>query len=172
LKKAHITPTNKETKMAKNDFIVSKTDAKGIITYCNEIFMTMAGYDEKELLGKNHNIIRHPDVPQVAFKLAWDLISSGKEFFGFVKNLKRDGGYYWVFANITADYNENGKIIGYTSVRRMPPQSAIDAVTPLYEEMVRLEQNGGMEESRKYLFDFLDANNVTYDELVISLQGA
>jgi len=172
MKKYNITPTNNETKMSKNDFIVSKTNEKGIITYCNEIFMTMAGYNEKELLGKNHNIIRHPDVPQVAFKLAWDLISCGKEFFGFVKNLKRDGGYYWVFANITADYNENGKIIGYTSVRRMPPQSAIDAVVPLYAEMVRLEQNSGMEASGKYLFDFLDANNVTYDELVISLQGA
>ena len=172
MKKQHITPNNKETKMAKNDFIVSKTDANGIITYCNEIFMTMAGYDEKELIGKNHNIIRHPDVPRVAFKLAWDLINSGKEFFGFVKNLKKDGGYYWVFANITPDYDNNGKIIGYTSVRRTPPQSAIDAVTPIYKEMVKLEQNGGMEASGKYLFDFLDANNVTYDELVISLQGA
>ena len=171
MKKPHIAPTNNEVKMAKNDFIVSKTDAKGIITYCNEIFMEMAGYEERELLGKNHNIIRHPDMPQAAFKLAWDLISVGKEFFGFVKNLKKDGGYYWVFANITPDYNENGKIIGYTSVRRTPPQSAIDAVGPIYKEMVRLEQNGGMDASGKYLFAFLDENNVTYDELVISLQG-
>ena len=172
MKNPHITPTSKETKMARNDFIVSKTNNKGIITYCNEIFMTMAGYEEKDLIGKNHNIIRHPDVPAVAFKLAWDLISSGKEFFGFVKNLKKDGGYYWVFANITPDYDVNNKIIGYTSVRRMPPQSAIDAIVPIYKQMVNLERNGGMEASGKYLFDFLDANNVTYDELVISLQGA
>jgi PAS domain S-box-containing protein len=83
MKKPHITPTNNETKMGENDFIVSKTDAKGIITYCNEIFMDLAGYEEKQLIGKNHNIIRHPDVPQVAFKLAWDLIKSGKEFYIF-----------------------------------------------------------------------------------------
>lgn len=172
LKNPHVTPTQHEIKMKDNDFIVSKTDAKGSITYCNEIFMSMAGYNEKELIGKNHNIIRHPDVPQVAFKLAWDLISNGKEFFGFVKNLKKDGGYYWVFANITPDYNENGKIIGYTSVRRKPKQSAIDAVVPLYKEMIQLERTGGMEASSKYLFDFLDENGVTYDELVISLQGA
>jgi len=171
MKKPHINPTKVETKMAENDFIVSKTDAKGIITYCNEIFMTMAGYEEKELIGKNHNIIRHPDVPQVAFKLAWDLISSGKEFFGFVKNLKKDGGYYWVFANITADYDEKGNVLGYTSVRRKPQQSGIDTITPIYKKMIELEQRGGMEASGKFLFDFLDSNDVTYDELVISLQG-
>jgi len=171
VKKAHVAPTNNEMKMGENDFIVSKTNSKGIITYCNEIFMTMAGYEEKELIGKNHNIIRHPDVPQVAFKLAWDLISSGKEFFGFVKNLKKDGGYYWVFANITPDYNEDNKIIGYTSVRRKPTQSAIDAIIPIYAQMVQLEKTGGMNASGKFLFDFLDENNVTYDELVLSLQG-
>ena len=77
MKRPHITPTNSESKMKENDFIVSKTDAKGIITYCNEIFMSTAGYEEKELIGRNHNIIRHPDMPQVAFKLAWDLILLG-----------------------------------------------------------------------------------------------
>jgi len=157
--------------MNEDDFIVSKTDEKGIITYCNEIFMKMAGYSEDELLGKNHNIIRHPDMPRVAFKLAWDLISSKQEFFGFVKNLKKDGGYYWVFANITADYDKNGMIVGYTSVRRKPTQSAIDTLIPMYEEMLRLEKSGGMEASGAYLFNFLDANNVSYDELILSIQG-
>lgn len=84
-----ITPTNAETKLQSNDFIVSKTDSKGKITYCNEIFMSIAGYKEQELMGKNHNIIRHPDMPKVAFKLAWELIQNGKEFFGFVKNMKK-----------------------------------------------------------------------------------
>lgn len=84
-----ITPTNAETKLESNDFIVSKTDSKGKITYCNEIFMSIAGYKEEELMGKNHNIIRHPDMPKVAFKLAWELIQNGKEFFGFVKNMKK-----------------------------------------------------------------------------------
>jgi len=158
--------------MKDNDFIVSKTNAKGIITYCNEVFMEMAAYKESELLGKNHNIIRHPDMPRVAFKLAWDLISSGKEFFGFVKNMSKDGSFYWVFANITPDYDSRGSIIGYTSVRRKPSSNAITTLTPIYKKMCELEKAGGMDASGKFLFDFLDENNITYDELILSLQGA
>jgi PAS domain S-box-containing protein len=166
-----IIPNEHELKMKENDFIVSKTDAKGVITYCNEVFMEMAGYMEEELLGKNHNIIRHPDMPKIAFKLAWDLISSGKEFFGFVKNLTKDGSYYWVFANISPDYNENGKIVGYTSVRRKPSQKAIDTIIPIYKKLCELEKSTRMNESSKFLFDFLDENKITYDELILSLQG-
>lgn len=169
MSKREIMPTMHEIKMNDNDFIVSKTDAKGIITYCNEIFMEMASYSEEELLGKNHNIIRHPDMPRVAFKLAWDLIQSGKEFFGFVKNMTKNGDYYWVFTNITPDYH-NGKIVGYTSVRRKPSSNAIQTIIPIYKKMIDLEKSGGMEASGKFLFDFLDEQNISYDELIISLQ--
>lgn len=169
--KNSITPTNDEKVMGENDFIVSKTDTKGIITYCNQIFMDMAGYNEDELLGKNHNIIRHPDMPKVAFKLAWDLIKSGNEFFGFVKNLRSNGGYYWVFANITPDYDEQGKIVGYTSVRRKPNPSAIATIAPIYKELIRLESSGGMQASGEFLGNFLNEKGITYDELVLSLQG-
>jgi len=171
MKKSYIVPTNKETKMPDDGFIVSKTNAKGIITYCNEIFIDMAGYEEAVLLGKNHNIIRHPDMPKVAFKLCWDLISSGKEFFGFVKNMSKDGGHYWVFANITPDYDSSGKIIGYTSVRRKPPQSAINAIEPIYRLLMDEEKKGGMKASGDFLAKFLQDKNISYDELVLSLQG-
>lgn len=170
-KNMSVSPTNKEIKLASNDFIVSKTDNKGHITYCNEIFMKTAGYSEKELLGVNHNIIRHKDMPKIAFKLAWDLISSGKEFFGFVKNLSRDGSFYWVFANITPDYDENKKIIGYTSVRRKPNENAINTLIPIYQKLVELENTGGMNSSAEFLNTFLNQNNTTYDDLIISLQG-
>lgn len=169
--RAHITPTNQETVLDKNDFIVSKTNTKGIITYCNQIFMEMAQYEEDELVGINHNLIRHPDMPKVAFKLAWDLIQSGKEFFGFVKNLQKNGGYYWVFTNITPDYDKNGIIIGYTSVRRKPNPDAIRTIEPIYKQLVQLEQSGGMNKSLEFLTNFLNDNNTTYDELVTSLQG-
>lgn len=172
MKKQKITPINHEIKMQDNDLIVSKTDARGIITYCNEIFIEMASYTEEELIGKNHNIIRHPDMPRVAFKLAWDLISSGNEFFGFVKNMTKKGEYYWVFANITADYDSNGKIIGYTSVRRKPSSNAIKTIEPIYVKLCELEKSGGMDASGKFLFDFIAQNNTTYDELVLSLQGS
>ncbi|MEA3290675.1 MAG: PAS domain-containing protein [Campylobacterota bacterium] len=166
-----INPLNEEKVLNQNDFIVSKTDTKGIITYCNQIFMEMAEYEENELIGKNHNLVRHPDMPKAAFKLAWDLIQSENEFFGFVKNIRKSGGYYWVFTNITADYDNKGNIIGYTSVRRKPNRSAIDAVEPIYKQMVSIEQSSGINQSVEFLMNFLKDNNTSYDELIISLQG-
>lgn len=165
------TSVNNEIKLASNDFIVSKTDSKGHITYCNEIFMKIAGYSEEELIGVNHNIIRHNDMPKVAFKLAWDLISSGKEFFGFVKNLSKTGSFYWVFANITPDYDENKHIIGYTSVRRKANENGLNAIIPIYQKLVELEHAGGMARSGEFLANFFKENNTTYDDLIISLQG-
>ncbi len=159
-----------ETVMSENDFIVSKTDTKGFITYCNEIFIEMSGYTPMELMEANHNIIRHPDMPKVAFKLAWDLIKSGQEFFGFVKNLRKDGGFYWVFAYITADYDSSGNIIGYSSFRRKPPKSAINQIEPVYKLLVDAERKGGMEASGKLLADFLEQNKTTYNALVMNLQ--
>jgi PAS domain S-box-containing protein len=165
------TPKNSEIIMDDSHFIVSKTDRKGIITYCNEIFMEMAGYTEDELLGQNHNLIRHPDMPKVAFKLAWDLIQSKKEFFGFVKNLAKDGSYYWVFAHITPDYDSNGNIIGYTSFRRKPSKKGIEALEGVYKLLIEKEKEGGMKAAADFLFQFLEDNNTTYDELILSLQG-
>jgi len=153
-----------------DDFIVSKTDTSGKIIYCNEIFTKMAGYPAASLIGANHNLIRHPDMPRIAFKLAWDLIKSKKEFFGFVKNLCADGGHYWVLAYITADLDTSGNIISYTSVRRKPPQSAIDTIAPIYKLLLEAEQRGGMDASSKILNDFLDEKKVGYDEFIINLQ--
>lgn len=162
--------TETEKLMADGDFIVSKTDTRGYITYCNRVFLEMAGYTKSELIGANHNLIRHPDMPKIAFKLAWDLIKSGQEFFGFVKNLRKDGGYYWVFAYITADRDAQGNIIGYTSFRIKPPRSAIEAIVPVYKLLIEEEKKGGMDASLKLLQAFLKQHRTTYDELVTSLQ--
>ncbi len=161
---------NDEKVMGENDFIVSKTDKKGFITYCNKIFIDICMYSESELIGANHNIIRHPDMPRIAFKLLWDLIQEKKEFFGFVKNLRKDGGFYWVFANITASVDTNGNILGYFSVRRKPPKKAIETIEPLYKQLVEAENAGGMNASYKLLSDFLEDHKTTYEELVTSLQ--
>jgi len=162
--------TSNEKRLANDDFIVSKTDTKGKIIYCNEIFTKMAGYDASDLIGANHNLIRHPEMPRIAFKLAWDLIKNKKEFFGFVKNISKDGSFYWVFTYITADLDARGNIISYTSVRRKPPQSAIDAIIPIYKLLIDAEKRGGMEASGKLLNDYLAENKITYEELVINLQ--
>jgi PAS domain S-box-containing protein len=163
---------NKEIVMQENDFIVSKTDTAGKITYCNQIFMSIAGYKEAELMGKNHNIIRHPHMPKIAFKLAWDLIQNKKEFFGFVKNMTKSGAFYWVFANITPDFDENSNIIGYTSVRRKPSAKAIETIIPIYKKLIELENQGGMKASQTFLENFLHEQNTSYDDLILALQGA
>lgn len=158
--------------LSDNDFIVSKTDTQGRIIYCNEIFSKMAGYPTKDLIGANHNLIRHPDMPAIAFKHAWDLIKKKKEFFGFVKNLSADGSHYWVFAYITADLDASGNIISYTSVRRKPNESAIKAIIPIYKLLSDAEKQGGMEASGKVLNNYLSENKTTYDKFVINLQNS
>jgi PAS domain S-box-containing protein len=162
--------TNNEKVLDQNDFIVSKTDTKGKIIYCNEIFTKMAGYPAKDLIGANHNVIRHPDMPKLAFKILWDMIQKKDEFFGFVKNLCADGGYYWVFAYITADLDLNGNITSYTSVRRKMPQSAIDIITPIYKQLRDAEQTGGIAASEKILNDLLKQHDIGYREFIINLQ--
>ena len=166
--------TNKEKVMSDNDFIVSKTDTKGYITYCNRIFVEMAGWSRFELIGANHNIIRHPHMPKIAFKILWDLVQSKKEFFGFVKNLRKDGGFYWVFAYITPDLDRNGNIIGYSSFRKKPSRKGIETLEPIYRQLVEAERSGGMQASYELLKETLGATdeNVVekYQNLIFDLQ--
>lgn len=166
-----ITPTNEEKVLGNNDRITSTTDTKGMITDCNQIFMDMAEYNKQELMNVNHNIVRHPDMPQVAFKLAWEAIQSGNEFIGFIKNLRKNGGYYWVFTTISPDCDSSGKTVSYSSVRVKPNKSAIDTMIPLYKKLVELEKSGGMEASGDYLTKFLSEKNTTFTALMRSLQG-
>ena len=156
--------------MQQNDFIVSKTDLKGRITYVNKIFMQMAEYTESELLGKAHSIIRHPDMPKAVFKLLWERISKKEEVFAYVINKTKNGNDYWVFANVTASLDEKGNLIGYYSVRRKPSANAVEIIKPLYTKMLEAEKRGGVEASTKILTDLLSEKGVSYDELVISIQ--
>ncbi len=171
--KRAITPTTQERVMRENDFIVSKTNPKGIITYGNPIFIEFSGYSEEELLGSQHNIIRHPDMPRAAFKLAWDTIQSGKEFFAYVKNMSKDGGFYWVFTHIAPDFARDGSIVGYTSVRRCPKRSAIEKIEPVYRQMLQAEQAAGTRDAiaagTAVLLDVLKQTGMAYEELAFAL---
>ena len=171
--KREITPTTIERPMRENDFIVSKTNPKGIITYGNPIFIEFSGYTETELIGSQHNIIRHPDMPRAAFKLAWDTISAGKEFFAYVKNMSKDGSFYWVFTNISPDFGQDGEIVGYTSVRRCPKRSALEKITPLYRQMVQAEKAAGARDAigagTKVLVDLMQQTGMDYEQLIFSL---
>ncbi|MCD2449594.1 PAS domain-containing protein [Methylicorpusculum oleiharenae] len=172
--KVKIVPNNHEKKLGDQDFIVSKTDLTGRITYANRIFMEIAGYPESSLLGVQHNIIRHPEMPRGVFRFMWNTLKAGEEFFGFAKNLCADGGYYWVFANITPDYDRDGKLQGYYSVRRKPPQSALDVIIPIYKEMLAIENRSSIKEapdaSLEYLFDVVkQVGAKNYNSLVLGL---
>jgi PAS domain S-box-containing protein len=172
--KPAITPNNTEKKLADEDFIVSKTDVAGRITYANRIFMDIAGYPEHELLGVQHNIIRHPDMPRGVFRFMWNTLKAGDEFFGFAKNLCADGGFYWVFANITPDYDSQGNLQGYFSVRRSPPRAALETLTPVYQQMLAIEKNCSVKDapdkSLDYLFDVVKRTGAkSYNNLVLQL---
>ncbi|MDP2893712.1 MAG: PAS domain-containing protein [Sulfurimonas sp.] len=157
--------------MKDEDFIVSKTDLKGRIVYCNQIFMEMAEYTEDELLGKPHSIIRHPDMPKAVFRHLWNVIPTKQEIFAFVINKTKNNNDYWVYANITATMDINGKIVDYYSVRRKPNPKALAIIIPLYKKMIEVEKSSGVDASFKVLTDILAEKGVSYDELVISLQN-
>jgi len=119
--------------------IISKTDLKGIITYVNTPFCKLAGYEKKELIGKPHSIIRHPDMPKAAFKDLWDTIERNEKWRGFVKNLRKDGKYYWVEAFIEPIFDENGNKIGYISARKPVLKEDKERYEKLYKEMKEKE---------------------------------
>lgn len=114
--------------------IVSSTDTAGVITHVNESFVQMSGYSADELMGQQHYILRHPDMPSVAFKDLWDTVALGRKWHGYVKNLRKDGAYYWVHAAVVPNIRD-GRIVGYTSVRRKPSRSKVAECTALYRTL-------------------------------------
>ena len=171
--KYNIEPTQKERVMREDDFLVSKTDLKGKITYGNRTFIEFSGFEEHELLDVQHNIVRHPDMPRGVFKFLWDTIGSEKECCAYVKNMSKDGSFYWVFANVTPDYDSSGRVTGYFSVRRCPKRSAVDAIADVYRAMLAEEQKAGPKDacdaSIGWLVNVLTQKGVSYEEFILSI---
>lgn len=170
--KYKVAPTGVERQMRESDFIVSKTDLKGRITYCNRIFIEFSGYPEQELLGAPHNLIRHPDMPRGVFKYLWDCLAAERECFAYVKNMSKDGGFYWVFANVTPSYDQNGRVEGYFSVRRKPAADAVKVFSQVYRDMLAIEERAGprdaVDASLAYLTKLLTEKGTSYEEFVLS----
>jgi len=131
--------TEREAPYPDGRLIVSRTDIDGIITHVNRSFVEMSGYTEAELVGAPHSILRHPDMPRAAFKDLWETIEAGKIWQGYVKNLRKDGGFYWVKATVIPNVR-NGEIVGYTSVRRKPDRRKVEECIPLYASMKAKEE--------------------------------
>lgn len=152
-----------------SEFIVSKTDLGGRITYGNALFIQISGYGEEELLGAPHNILRHPEMPAIVFKLLWETIKSGEEIFAYVINKTKRNDYYWVFAHVTPSLDNDGKIIGYHSVRRKPTQNALNVIKPLYQALVRAEKAGGITSAQQHLNTVLQQKGLSYEEFILSI---
>lgn len=166
--------TGVERTFAENEIIVSKTDLKGRITYANRVFQRISQYTEAELLGKAHNIVRHPDMPRCVFKFLWDTIQSGNEVFAYVLNRCKNGDHYWVFAHVTPTFNQAGQIVSYHSNRRVPSRAAIQKIKPVYDLLLREEQKyrtprEQWEASLPMLVDYLQQSKMTYEEFVFTL---
>jgi len=125
---------NEEVLFKDNEELVSTTDLRGVTTYANDIFCQVAGYESHELVGKNHNIVRHPDMPTAAFKDLWDHLKQGNSWRGVVKNKCKDGRYYWVDAYVTPII-ENGKVTGYQSVRVKPSEQLKQTAQKAYDSI-------------------------------------
>ena len=137
-----------ETEVPEQELIISRTDLQGNLTYANETFCEISGYEEDELIGKSHNIVRHPDMPSSVFASLWETILMKKKWTGIVKNLRKDKGFYWVKAIISGVY-KNGELVEYKSLRT--PISYEEKLTyqKLYDK-IRLE-NG--EKIRKVIYE-------------------
>ncbi|MFT4709246.1 MAG: PAS domain S-box-containing protein [Planctomycetota bacterium] len=169
-------PTGREVFFERDEIIVSKTDAKGIITYANDVFLAIAGYTEEETLGKPHNFIRHPDMPRSIFRLLWDTMSAGDEIFAYVMNLTKNGDHYWVLAHVTPTFGPSGEITGYHSNRRVPDRTAIDTILPIYKQLTDVEagfsdRDKGIRVASAGLMEKLEALGLSYPEFVFSMQS-
>jgi PAS domain S-box-containing protein len=160
---------DEEIKFSKKKFIISKTDLKGKIIFTNKNFSEISGYTEAELVGEPHNILRHPDMPRAVFFLVWKTLLAGNSISGVVKNLAKDGRYYWVIVDFEAKKDSNENIIALTAFRRAAPQDVVDTVEELYATMVSIEKKHSMEKSLAYLDAFLEEHHVTYPEFIEEL---
>jgi PAS domain S-box-containing protein len=161
----------RELKLNQSDLIVSKANLEGIITYANPSFIKITGYKSYELMDQNHNIIRHPDMPKALFAYIWKELKNGNDAYGFVKNLTKDGSFYWVFAYMVPDYNEKGSVIGYHSERRAPNPKAIAEISILYEQIKHIEIRDGIESAVAHLHDVASQRAKNYYNYVYKLQN-
>lgn len=172
--RADVIPTNREVYFSEEDIIVGKTDLKGKITYANDVFLSIAGYAETEVVGAPHNMIRHPDMPRSVFELLWGDLKAGREIFAYVKNMTKAGDHYWVLAHVTPSRDEAGTIVGYHSNRRVPKRAAVGRVDALYRSMQAAEAAApgpreGLLAGRAVLENALSSAGQPYGSFVFAL---
>jgi PAS domain S-box-containing protein len=161
-------PTDNEIAVTPVDIVVSKADEEGDIIYANPIFYKLSGYSKKELTNAPHSILRHPDMPKVVFKYLWDELKKGNEVNAFVKNMTKDGSFYWVIAYVRPAFNPDGSLRNYVSTRKAMSPNARKIIEPLYKKLLELEETSGVEASEKALMDVLDGK--PFNDVMNSIQ--
>ncbi len=169
-----VAPTGEARTFAPDELIVSKTDLRGVITYANDVFLRISRYELDEVIGRPHNLIRHPEMPRAVFALLWQTLSEGRELFAYINNLASDGAHYWVLAHVTPSYSADGAVIGYHSNRRRPSPGAIRTVTPLYRRLVEEERRhpnakAAVAASSRLLDELVAAQAGSYEEFIWSV---
>ncbi len=160
-----------ETEVPEGEVIISRTDLSGVITYVNDTFAKISGYSSEELIGKPHNILRHPDMPKSVFKDLWETISAGESWSGYVKNMRKDRGYYWVFAEISGVYKD-GKLVEYKSIRSPVEREKRIEMQRYYDKLREEEREDWRAviylpyESGKKLMEKAKERGVTVEELL------
>ena len=163
------TPSDRELEWDKTKQLLSKTDAKGNILYANEAFIDVCGYDDFELMDKNHNLLRHPDMPKVIFKLLWENLARNRECSMIVKNMSKTGRYYWVYNDITSTTDNDDNVFFTGKQKAVPADVIAQHVEVLYRKLLQVEKASGTQSSENYLIGFLEERNKSYVQYINGL---
>ncbi|AWM14691.1 PAS domain-containing protein [Flavobacterium sp. NRK F10] len=167
--RTNVEPVNIEVNWDKTLELVSKTNRIGIINYVNSAFVNVSGYEESELLGQPHNIIRHPDMPKAIFRMLWENLKQGKDFHAIIKNKAKDGKYYWIITQYDFFKDTEGDINGYMARRKAVTPEVISKIEGVYKKIKNIEDTKGLDASMAYFAGFLDEQKQTYDEFLTSI---
>jgi len=162
----------KEIHLDENASYSSTTDEKGIICSVSDDFVAISGYSKEELIGQNHNIVRHPDMPKVIFKILWEKLEKNEQFVGFIKNRTKSGDYYWMVNKIYLFRRDEGGKCKYFSYKGGVSARAKVIIGEWYEKLLKEEEKGGIEASEQFMKEYLDFRGVTFDEYMETLLDA
>jgi PAS domain S-box-containing protein len=161
---------SKEIPIDRKKTIITRTDLKGMIEYANQDFIDISGYSLEELVNHPHNIVRHPDMPAVIFKLMWKRIQLSQDIFAIVKNRAKNGDYYWVTTKFEVRRDTlTNKVNGYVAYRKAADKKLVNKIIKLYNELFLIESASGIDASEKYLIGFLNSQNKSYDQYIDDL---
>ena len=160
---------SKELKLDPKKVLISITDTSGNIEYCNDDFLEVTGFDTIALVGSQHNLMRHADMPSTLYKYLWERLEKEEELSAIIKNNDKDGNYYWVTVDFLIRRNEDGKVIGYRANRKPASIKAIDTMTPIYEKLLYIESISGIDLALIFFTEYFGRRNMTYDGFIESI---